>query len=313
MLRKIALRRRSTKPAVCKGKAMSWLEWLLAGPSHAKASNKTNANAGGDAPNAITKQSQPRSVNQPLQTRIQSRVKAQAVVTREQIQLGEILSAPITYTLIRKPRRNVGLRIDHDGLTVNAALGTPMSVIESFVRKHETWVLKKLEVWRSREIKTMQWAENTELLLRGQTIMLHWDQTKSSPVNVDGSCVKIGESRSERIAARVTQWLKREALVDFAERTMRICREHGIQPPRIMLSSAKHRWGSCNSKREVRLNWRLIQAAPELIEYVICHELAHLKHMDHSPRFWAEVGRMCPDYLRLRKQLQETDHRLKRF
>jgi predicted metal-dependent hydrolase len=236
--------------------------------------------------------------------------KSTLVTSQEQISLA---AEAVTYTLVRKSRRNVSIRIDTDGLTVNAAMGTSMPVIEGFIRKHESWVLRKIEVWQARTVAPILWLPETELLLRGIAITLHWDQTRSSPVQVNLPSVKIGEPREERIAARVTQWLKREALVDFAERTIRLCRTHGIAPPRVMLSSAKHRWGSCNSKREVRLNWRLIQADPMLIDYVICHELAHLKHMNHSARFWAEVARMCPDYDRLRKQLQDLDHKLKRF
>jgi predicted metal-dependent hydrolase len=274
---------------------MSWLDWLLTRQSK-----------------SVSSQSKARMDKQPaaLDATRSATKRSTALITQESIVLAD---AALSYKLIRKPRRNVGLRIDTDGLTVNAAMGTPATIIESFIRKHEKWILKKLDVWKSREVKPMQWEAQTPLMLRGQTIQLFWDRTKSSPVRIDLIGVTIGEPKEERIAARVQQWLKREALTDFAARTHRVCQQHAITPPRMMLSSAKHRWGSCNSKREVRLNWRLIQASPEIIEYVICHELAHLKHMDHSPRFWAEVARMCPDYDRLRKQLQDLDHQLKRL
>ena len=80
-----------------------------------------------------------------------------------------------------------------------------------------------------------------------------------------------------------------------------------------MLSSANSRWGSCNSRREVRLAWRLVKARPALVDYVVCHELAHLRHMNHSRDFWAEVGRLCPDYGRLRDELEATDHLYRSF
>ncbi len=282
---------------------MSWLEQLFNPPfsdAEKRAKERTENRMIGQT-----------SLLKPLVNKLKSASKKTApVISQEKISL---TTGAIAYALVRKPRRNVGIRIDADGLTVNAAIGTPMLMIESFIRQHESWVLKKLEVWQARAVEPMLWQPQTELLFHGSTITLHWDQTRSSPVQFDLPSVKIGEPRQERIAARVTQWLKREALLDFSERTMHMCRLHGIAPPRVLLSSAKHRWGSCNSKREVRLNWRLIQAAPALIDYVICHELAHLKHMNHSARFWAEVARMCPDYDRLRKQLQDLDHQLKRF
>jgi len=80
-----------------------------------------------------------------------------------------------------------------------------------------------------------------------------------------------------------------------------------------IVSSALARWGSCNTRRDVRLAWRLVKAPRDLVDYVICHELAHLRHMNHSSAFWAEVARQCPDYLRLRTELFATDHLYRSF
>jgi predicted metal-dependent hydrolase len=77
-----------------------------------------------------------------------------------------------------------------------------------------------------------------------------------------------------------------------------------VHPSIVYLSNAKSRWGSCNSKKEIRLNWRLIQAPPHIINYVICHELAHLKEMNHSNRFWEEVEKVLPEYRSSEKELK---------
>jgi len=77
-----------------------------------------------------------------------------------------------------------------------------------------------------------------------------------------------------------------------------------VNPSNVYLSNAKSRWGSCNSKKEIRLNWRLIQAPPHIINYVICHELAHLKEMNHSNRFWEEVEKVLPEYRSSEKELK---------
>ena len=84
-----------------------------------------------------------------------------------------------------------------------------------------------------------------------------------------------------------------------------ISKEHDLSPRAVFLSNAKTRWGTCNSKSEVRLNWRLIQASPSVIDYVICHELAHLKFMNHSDQFWAEVEKLCPKFKADEKFLKE--------
>ena len=93
-----------------------------------------------------------------------------------------------------------------------------------------------------------------------------------------------------------------------------ITTRHGpVAGSRVLISNALGRWGSCNSRREVRLSWRLLKARPEVIDYVVCHELAHLRHMDHSKSFWREVEHMCPGYLALRSELDRADHLYRAF
>ena len=91
---------------------------------------------------------------------------------------------------------------------------------------------------------------------------------------------------------------------DFVRRVEVFSVKLNVHPSSVYLSNAKSRWGSCNSKREIRLNWRLIQAPPHIINYVICHELAHLKEMNHSNRFWEEVEKVLPEYRSSEKELK---------
>ncbi len=97
---------------------------------------------------------------------------------------------------------------------------------------------------------------------------------------------------------------KEKALKDFVRRVEVFSVKLNVHPSNVYLSNAKSRWGSCNSKKEIRLNWRLIQAPPHIINYVICHELAHLKEMNHSNRFWEEVEKVLPEYRSSEKELK---------
>jgi predicted metal-dependent hydrolase len=99
------------------------------------------------------------------------------------------------------------------------------------------------------------------------------------------------------------KWYRRHAERHFPERIDHFVPRLGVERPRIFLSDAVGRWGSCNSKREVRLNWRLMQAPPHVVDYVVAHELAHLVHLNHSARFWRTVERICPDYEAARAEL----------
>jgi predicted metal-dependent hydrolase len=100
---------------------------------------------------------------------------------------------------------------------------------------------------------------------------------------------------------------------DTRSRVAELATRASLAVPKLFISSALARWGSCNSRREIRLAWRLLKAPAELVDYVICHELAHLRHMNHSPAFWAEVERQCPDFRRLRAALFATDHLYRAF
>ena len=80
----------------------------------------------------------------------------------------------------------------------------------------------------------------------------------------------------------------------------------GRGPSRVSLNAARTRWGSCSRDGSIRLNWRLVQYAPELIDYVIAHELAHLTELNHSPRFWAQLEALMPDYRQWQRQLADT-------
>jgi predicted metal-dependent hydrolase len=115
------------------------------------------------------------------------------------------------------------------------------------------------------------------------------------------------------IQRKVVQWYKKQALVDFARRLEIFSAKLGVALPQLLLSNARSRWGSCNSRKEVRLNWRLLQAPPHIINYVVCHELAHLKEMNHSVRFWHVVESIFPDYKTAEKELKALSALLHRI
>ena len=91
------------------------------------------------------------------------------------------------------------------------------------------------------------------------------------------------------------------------------CGRFAIAPPPLSLTSARTRWGSCSRRSGIRLNWRLIHAPLPLIDYVLAHELAHLKEMNHTARFWTEVGRLYPDWQVARRDLRSFGETLPRF
>ena len=105
-------------------------------------------------------------------------------------------------------------------------------------------------------------------------------------------------------------WIKIYALKYFTERVENLCKKNNLKVQATLISNAKTRWGSCNTKKEIRLNWRLIQSPQYVIDYVICHELSHLKFMNHSSGFWQQVQLLFPNYKKAELYLKENGFKL---
>jgi len=223
---------------------------------------------------------------------------------------------PVEYVLVRRHRRRgVGLKVDENGLTVSAPSTMALSRIEALVRESDRWVLRKIAEWKTRQVPDVRWEDGAELPYLGRSLRLHL-------VNgVRGKAERVGEELRATVRDRtavevrrvVVAWYRRAAQEHFGARLAALARRAGLAPPRFRLSSALARWGSCNSRREIRLAWRLLKAPPELADYVMCHELAHLRHMNHSAAFWTEVERQCPGYRASRAALFATDHLYRAF
>ncbi|MBL0143642.1 MAG: M48 family metallopeptidase [Betaproteobacteria bacterium] len=223
---------------------------------------------------------------------------------------------PLDYTLVRRRgRRGVGLKVDASGLTVSAPLTIPLARVERFVLESESWVRDKLAVWRQRQVPAPSWDDGASLPFLGEALTLRLLAGRRAGAQIAGAelRVTVPGAEAEIVKRAVVAWYRRTALAHLAHRAFFFSRLAGLAPPRVMLSSANSRWGSCNSRREVRLAWRLVKARPALVDYVVCHELAHLRHMNHSRDFWAEVERLCPEYRQLREELEASDHLYRSF
>jgi predicted metal-dependent hydrolase len=113
-------------------------------------------------------------------------------------------------------------------------------------------------------------------------------------------------AEEQHIKASVQVWLKQQAEQHFRQRLDHFAPMLQVRWTRLALSNAATRWGSAKSDGSIRLNWRLMHLQPAVLDYVVVHELSHLREMNHGPRFWSTVHSVMPDYLGLRKQLKES-------
>ena len=210
-------------------------------------------------------------------------------------------------------RRSIAFSVDGNGLVVSVPWNASDSRIRRSMDGAADWILGKLDEWSGYETREQRWADGERLAFLGRdlTLKVVADAELLPPVLHDQWCLQItvADATSEtRIREAAIGWYRRHAARNFSERIARYAAAMQLPAPRMFLSNARTQWGSCNSKRQVRLNWRLVQAPQEVVDYVVVHELAHLVEMNHSKRFWQIVERHFPDHLAARHHLNERGH-----
>ena len=223
----------------------------------------------------------------------------------------------IEYQLEHRPRRTVGLKITDDGLVVHAPKRIFNFQLQKILAEKSNWIIKKLEARKKNYIPPIDWQDGETLQLLANPITLyvvHNSKNKQPQFDHDSLTITTPEADNpEVIKHKVIQWYKKQALIDFSRRLEILAAKLNLPTPPLKLSNAQSRWGSCSSQGSIRLNWRLLQAPPHIINYVICHELAHLKEMNHSAKFWAVVNSIYPEYKKAEKELKQLSPSLHRM
>jgi len=201
-------------------------------------------------------------------------------------------------------RRSLALRIDAAGeIVVNAPMRLAQRDIDSFLERHTEWVKTRLAQARTR---VFSWHDGVELPWRGGVLKLALLPAAGRPALRQEDDRLLCPAHPEAVAGLVAQWYRRQAGLLLAERLAIHAARAGLPMPPLRVSNATTRWGSLSPKGVVSLNWRLIKASLEELDYVVCHELAHFRQRNHSPAFWREVALMFPDYTRVRARLRQA-------
>lgn len=226
-----------------------------------------------------------------------------------EIRLGE---HQVAYAFRRARRRTIGFVIGPEGLTVSAPRWVGVGEVEAALREKAPWILRKLheQQERSRRLERarIEWRDGAGIPFLGETVILVIDpritgsvlrQAEATLPGVPGLTLHLGlpqEAAPEQIRDAVQSWLQRQAKRIFEERCAVFAERLGVRVRRLALSAAATRWGSANADGSIRLNWRLVHFALPVIDYVVTHELAHLREMNHSPAFWEVVRSALPGF-----------------
>jgi len=238
-----------------------------------------------------------------------------------EIRLGK---AVVAYEVKRARRRSIGMVVGVDGLSVRAPRWVSWTDIEQALRAKERWICNKLVEQRERANRQVSaridWREGATVPYLGEPIVVVLDPRITGGLlregGVDGAlpgvpqrCLHLGlphHATPEQIRDVAEAWLQREAIRVFAERVPHFATQLSVQVRKLSLSSARTRWGSASADGSIRLHWRLIHFSTAIIDYVVAHELAHLREMNHSPRFWDVVRSIMPEFDAPRDQLRHV-------
>lgn len=231
----------------------------------------------------------------------------------------------VGYHFRRVKRRNIGFTIGPEGLTVSAPRWVPLAEVETAVRGKARWIVAKLGEAHERagriEAARIQWRDGASFPFLGEEVIVvldprHAFDEAGAVLNTDAQALPgvprmtlhVGLAQSAQpaqIRDAVQAWLMRQAKRLFTQRLDHYAPLLGVQWRRLSLSSAGTLWGTAHQDGSIRLNWRLVHFRLPVIDYVVAHELSHLRVMDHSPRFWDTVRSVVPDYAQLRGQLKD--------
>ena len=256
-----------------------------------------------------------------------------------------LTSHALGYWLKRSHRRTVGMRVTAQGLEVSAPGWVGQGEIDRILQNKSGWIVGKLEdqarLKQEQQQARPHWLNGQYLPWRGGLLQVHLEgeqqagaehmtlsvarlrrlaaAARLSPSGAEPAASTAKElvaqrllldlpanSRGDVIRDCTAYWMQQQALHVFAERLAHYAAQLEVDWHALRLSQANGRWGSANSRGVIRLHWRLVQMPPEVLDYVVVHELAHLREMNHGKRFWALVEQILPDYRQHRFQLMRT-------
>ena len=214
----------------------------------------------------------------------------------------------VDLVLRRSARRSFALQVDHRGARVAVPLRTPLGEVERFVHSHGRWLLDRLQARAAaRPSPVLDVVDGATVPLFGRALTLRLREGRITRWH------PLADEREELLLPTTVdplrallRALQARSLAWYRGRVEEYCHRLGLPVPAVRLSHARTRWGSCSSRSGIRLHWRLVHLPPALIDYVVAHEVAHLVEMNHSPRFWAVVERLYPDWRSARAALRRA-------
>nr|MBP7927973.1 M48 family metallopeptidase [Patescibacteria group bacterium] len=217
---------------------------------------------------------------------------------------------PVSYNLVRTARKTISISVTEQAqVIVRAPLKLSQEKIDKYVLQNELWVQKHVQKAKIRQsqITYATFEKGSYLYFLGKKIEIEFLPLNGKAIEVEDK-ILINEKYSKNAKKVILAWYKRTAKNTIEKRITSICAENDIKIEKVRISNAQTRWGSCSGKNNISISWRLIMAPPSVLDYVIYHELAHVKHKNHSKSFWNHVYMFDKHYRMSEKWLKENGH-----
>jgi predicted metal-dependent hydrolase len=212
--------------------------------------------------------------------------------------------------LIRSKRKTITLIIERDGtLTVRAPLRVSRAQIESFVQEKAGWIDRTRQKIKAAEVSPRQYIDGEKFLFLGSSFDLELVRPQRPSLKFEGG-FRLSNTAQKRGEQVFTRWYKDRAFEIITEGVAKFSEQYDFAPKQLKISSARTRWGSCSPNGTLNFTWRLVMAPLDVIDYVVVHELAHLRVKSHSRKFWKVVESILPGYNVQRKWLREHGEKL---
>jgi predicted metal-dependent hydrolase len=219
----------------------------------------------------------------------------------------------VPLVLVRNLRaRRYVLRLRPDGVArVTIPRGGSAGAAHDFAKRNQPWLERQLQRQAARPNHPRQWLIGTEILVHGGPVKPEAGLDGAGDhVRFDGQAVKVADGATD-LRPAIERHLRRLAARELPPRVLELAAQHQLTVCRVTVRNQRSRWGSCSRRGTISLNWRLIQTPDFVRDYILLHELMHLREMNHSPRFWREVERVCPDYETAERWLKQHASLLK--
>jgi predicted metal-dependent hydrolase len=214
----------------------------------------------------------------------------------------------------RRRRKTISLQIKEEGrIVIYVPYHTPKGEIEKFIKGKQSWIVKKIsEKERATKETRRVFITGEKFLYLGESYPLEIGDThkKGLPLKLSFCKFILDKDHLEKARDLFILWYKKEAQEKLETRVRYFSNRLQLVPEGFKITSAKHRWGSCSRENRISFSWRIIMAPWSVIDYVVIHELVHIKEKNHSKRFWNYLETIFPDYRKHRFWLRKNGYRL---